>query len=482
MSSATLVSPAWHSAPESAYTLGPEVVDLVGLCSDDKGPFIMDPEQALVLDDIFAMCADGKSAAFEAAVIAPRQNLKTGVLKAAALGKVFVLEQRLVVWSAHEFFASREAFRDLRILIESCPDMDREVVRVLTGSGSESIEFSGDRRMIFKARSSGSGRSLSGDTVILDEAFALSADEVGALLPTLAARPDPQVLYGSTAGGASSKVLRQVRDRGRAGAPRVAYSEWAAQRRACETPGCTHWHGVAVGCVLDDEAAWLEANTAVARGRITLETVAGLRASLPPEQFARECLTWWVEDSEAGALSTARWAELADPDALRGTPVSFGLDVTGERDAWVAVAWRRPDGAAYVMLANAGLPMPAGRLAVEVARMSRDWSGRVASPKAFLSDLGDAGVDAVSVTSEEFTAASGVFADAVTSGTVRHGNQKALNDAVKSVKWRAAGTDGSKSFQLAGCPEVGPLAAATRALHILTDAESVYEARGLLTL
>ena len=196
-----------------------------------------------------------------------------------------------------------------------------------------------------------------------------------------------------------------------------------------------------------------------------------------PQVTEQEYRRYWLNQPvpmkpiQTGALSTARWAELADPDALRGTPVSFGVDVTGERDAWVAVAWRRPDGAAYVMLANAGLPMPAGRLAVEVARMSRDWSGRVASPKAFLADLAGASVDAVPVTSEAFTAASGVFADAVTAGTVCHGNQKALNDAVKAVKWRAAGTDGSKSFQLAGCPEVGPLAAATRALHILTDGQ-----------
>ena len=55
--------------------------------------------------------------------------------------------------------------------------------------------------------------------------------------------------------------------------------------------------------------------------------------------------------------------------------------------------------------------------------------------------------------------------DLMTAGTIRHGNQPALNDAVKAAKWRG-GTE--RSFLLAGCPEVGPLAAVVRALHGLT--------------
>ena len=43
------------------------------------------------------------------------------------MGKAFLLEQRLIVWSAHEFATSAEAFRDLSQLIEGCPELDRRV-------------------------------------------------------------------------------------------------------------------------------------------------------------------------------------------------------------------------------------------------------------------------------------------------------------------------------------------------------------------
>ena len=328
---AEVISPSWHTSPPWDYTFGPEVAELVALTSDDKGPFVLDPEQRLVLDDWFGYSREtGRLAAFEAGVIACRQNLKTGVLKAAALGKIFISEQRLVVWTAHEFFASREAFRDLRIMLESAPDLESEVVKVWTGAGSEAIEFTGDRRLIFKARHTGSGRSLSGDTVILDEGFALQPEHMGALVPTLAARPDPQLLIGSSAGMASSGVLRSLRDRGRLGAYRVAYAEWAAQHRECPE-GCSHRPG-AQGCAMDDRGLWRQSNTAITRGRITLDTVAGMRQSMAadPAKFGRECLGWWDEPDGTSdpPITPALLAGLADgASRIVGDPVIV-LDVS----------------------------------------------------------------------------------------------------------------------------------------------------------
>lgn len=322
-----LIVPTWHTAPEWSYTLGPEVAELVALTSTDRGPFILDPEQRLWLDDVFGYMPDDRLAAFECGIIACRQNLKTGALKAAALGKLYVCEQRLVVWSAHEFAASREAFRDLMIMLESAPDLEREVVKAWTGAGSEAIEFTGDRRLIFKARHAGSARSLSGDTVILDEGYALMPEHMGALVPTLAARPDPQLLIGSSAGMAKSAVLRSLRDRGRRGSARVAYAEWCADERECPE-GCSHVVGVAQGCALDDEDLRRQANTAIARGRITLDTVEGMRQSMPPEQFRRECIGWWDEPAgeDDPLIPDTSWRALEDHGSQIVTDPVFILD------------------------------------------------------------------------------------------------------------------------------------------------------------
>lgn len=328
VSAPALLRPSYYSTPDRAYTLGPEVAELVALTSDDKGPFVMDPEQRMLLDDWFGYTDADRLASFEGVVIDNRQNKKTGTLKAAALGKLFICEQRLVVWSAHEFFASREAFRDLRIMLESAPDLDREVLKVWTGAGAEAIEFTGDRRLIFKARTTGSGRSLSGDTVILDEGFALQPEHMGALVPTLAARPDPQLLIGSSAGMKTSGVLRSMRDRGRAGRPRLSYAEWTATLKPCEMRYCPHLPGTE-GCGYDDQETWAAVNTAITRGRMSIETVAGMRQSMPPEQFARECVGQWDDPETGGGIIPATaWQERLSRASQIVTEPVLVLDVS----------------------------------------------------------------------------------------------------------------------------------------------------------
>lgn len=129
-----LVPPTFHWMPEYAITLGDEVADLAAMAG-----FAPDPEQRLALDMLFALNGRGTAAVRDLALCAPRQNLKTGFLKQSALGWLFITEQRLVVWSAHEFSTSQEAFRDMAQLIENCPDLDREVQQIHYGNGEEAI-------------------------------------------------------------------------------------------------------------------------------------------------------------------------------------------------------------------------------------------------------------------------------------------------------------------------------------------------------
>ena len=336
-----LIAPAHYLCPEYHWTEGQLVAELLAGCSDDKGPYILDAEQRLVIDSWFGYVrtpSGPRLAAFEGAVIAPRQNLKTGVLKAAALGKVFISEQHLVVWSSHEAFASSEAYRDIKLLIESNSDMLAEVVAFHGALGRESIEFTGDRRLLFKARTGTSARSLSGDTVILDEAFALQPEHMASLTPTLAARPDPQLMYGSSAGLLSSAVLRAVRDRGRTGSLRLAYAEWCATWRACADPDCEHAVGTP-GCWLDDEDAWEECNTAVRRGRITLQTLRGLRSAMAAEplKFARECMGAWDDPGDDGALRLIDRDLFSDlVGTVPGDDPVFALDVAPRR-SWSCI-------------------------------------------------------------------------------------------------------------------------------------------------
>jgi len=153
MRSALLVEPDYHTAPAWTRTLGDEVGDLNAQIG--YAPY---PEQQLLLDDTFALDdKSDRSAAFEVGAVACRQNLKTGYLKQATLGWLFITDQQLIVWSAHEFKTSQEAFRDISAMIDGSAMLTRRVRSIYSGSGNEAIELMNGQRLIFKARTSGGG-------------------------------------------------------------------------------------------------------------------------------------------------------------------------------------------------------------------------------------------------------------------------------------------------------------------------------------
>ncbi len=464
-SSATLVEPAFCTHPPYGRTLGPEVADLGTLAG-----FIPDSEQRLALDLIFAMRPDNKPAALEVGICAGRQNLKTGVKKLAALGKLFILEQRLVVWSAHEFSTAQEAFVDMTELIENCPDLDREVDAIHRGHGDESIELSGRRRLKFKARTKAGGRGLSGDTVVLDEAMFLSPLHMGTLFPTLSARPEPQVLYGGSAGLAESAVWRAVRDRGRAGGdPRLAWLEWSDDLPGgCATPRCTHALG-SLGCRLDDEARWWRASTTLGK-RITLDYVRAERRALPPEEFARERLGWWDEPDTSVAIPLSAWLGRIGAEGRPDRPVAFALSA-----AWpdaemgsVAVAGQRGS-ELYVQVVEHR--RGTSWMAERVRELRDQWR-----PCAVMLDDKDpaarekpalevAGVELTPLSAVEAGQAFGLLHAEVMGDhpTLRHYDQPELNAAVAEAQVRPVGD--AQTWARRGSVDISPLVAVTHAVY-----------------
>jgi phage terminase large subunit-like protein len=169
--------------------------------------------------------------------------------------------------------------------------------------GAESIEMKNGKRLRFVARSGGSGRGFSSDLVILDEAYELGDAQMAALLPTLSARPNPQVWYTSTAGFPTSTQLGLVRARGlRGDDPSLAFFEWSVDPDN---------HDPA------DPRCWAQANPGMGI-RITPEYIAKERAALSPPEFARERLSIGDYPSEGGGwetISADAWSACAVPEA-----------------------------------------------------------------------------------------------------------------------------------------------------------------------
>jgi hypothetical protein len=460
MPSAQLVEPSWNWVPEYHKTYGDEVADLAALAG-----FEPDPEQRLILDAAFAVDRSGRAVALEVATICARQNLKTGALKQMALGWLFITEQNLIVWSAHEFNTAQEAFRDMTILIESTPDLDREVKQIHRGNGDEAIELLSGQRLKFKARTKGGGRGLTGDKIVLDEAFALRAVHMGALMPTLSAVDDPQLVYASSAGLVDSAVLRAVRDRGRAGGdPSLVYQEWGdPSPGGCASEDCDHHYGVD-GCALDDVERWRLANPAIGR-RISVEYIEKERRALPPEEFARERLGWWDEPGEVdNGLSVDDWNALEDEAADPGTDVVIGADVAPGQASASVVAF----GAGALELVDrrpsaAWLPDRLDALAArnDVRSIAYDPAGPIGN---LLPQFTQRVLDKlVPVEGKDSVRAVGAFVAAVSERSFRHRGEHEFTSAVAGAQRREVG-DGHKWSRKDSTVDITPLVAATVAM------------------
>lgn len=351
-----MVPPAHISIPERTSSAGQETIDLAASCG-----IILDPEQCLAIDALLSEVAGGKWAALEGCVIESRQNGKTGgIILPIVLADLFLFGTQLIIWTSHRFKTSQESFHELRLVIEANDHLRKRVKHIRTANGDEGIDLITGSRVQFLARSKGSGRGLSGDRVILDEAYDLSAADMGSLLPTLSARPNPQVIYGSSAGQDHSEVLRNIRDRGRLGNdPSLVYIEWCAPGSWDQPPcqlghSCNHVLGLP-GCALDNPEFWRLANPAYER-RIPHNFIAAERRGLSPAEFARERLGWW-DNPAAGTqpIDPRTWQACAlnrPAPPPHGTPRAFCIDVAyGMRSAAIGVATTY-DGVPHIELAD----------------------------------------------------------------------------------------------------------------------------------
>lgn len=469
--------PAYRLVPDAPdYGTGDDVADLCEMIG--FGP---DEEQRDILRAIFAEREPDRSAAFEVAVCCPRQNLKTGVFKQAAIGWLFVTRQRLTVWSAHEFATSAEAFRDIANLIENAPFLASEIKQIYRGHGDEKIELHGDRRLVFRTRTRGGGRGLTGDKVVLDEAMFLRPDQMGALLPTLSARPDPQIVYGGSAGLADSIVWRGVRDRGRAGAPgRLGYFEWCDDLPGeCEAPSCMHRLGTP-GCRWDDRRRWRRANPAIGR-RISEEHIAAERDALDAHEFGRERLGIWDDPDEDLENLLADWQDCADARSGSAELPIFGLDVSpGSRSGAIVAVKTREDGLPHVEVVNheAGVLWIKERAAdLQAKHTPIEWVLDPSGPAgALLPDLAEVGIVPRQVVGREMGQACEAMIGLVQSRKLRHLGGPALSSAIMGSIRADIGDGLWKWSRRRSGADICPLVAATAALwaHALRSGTGLF--------
>lgn len=432
----------------------------------------LDPWQQFLLDQGLREKDDGRWSAFEVACNIPRQNGKGGLIEARQLAGLFLLDEELILHSAHELKTAMEAMRRIEELLMSSDELRPQVKHVRRKAGEECIELKSGARLRFIARSKGSGRGMTGDCNIMDEAMILGEDAMAALMFTMAAVPNPQVWYlGSSGIGALSVQLGRLRRRAlealESGAPdpSLAYFEWSIDPHVDECrPGCTEHDDV------DDPRSLLKANPAIGY-RLTVEHTMNERLTVGADSFGRERLgvgdypkdaadTWQVIGEEP-------WRALAAAESQPEGGVSFSIDMTPERShAAIAVAgtWR---GGTHVEVVD---HRPGTGWVVERAKaLHEKWK-----PKAWvvdgggpagslITDLKDAlGVEVVQPTVREIAVSCGQFFDAVADQSLSHLDQAPLATALAGARKRSLGDAWAWARRSAGV-DISPLVAVTLA-------------------
>lgn len=460
-------APLWHT------TAGDDAIDLAAACGIDLFPW-----QQVVLRNALGERSDGRWSAFEVGLIVPRQNGKNVVVLARELASLFLFGEEQIVHTAHKLKTARAAFRDLKKAIERVPDLVSEVARMNDSTNDTSIVMNDGRRLDFIARAGGGGRGLSGDTVILDEAFMLDEVLVSDLLPTMSARPAPQVWYTSSTGFDYSTVLKRVRGRAIDGDDKerrhLAFFEWSAEELLKR------------GVYYKDVEAVVMSNPSLGYVQ-SWEWIESVDQQMTEEAYKRERLGVWADEQTDRAIAPAVWAYTAGTAEVaksgRIVERSIGLEVTRDRDrAYIAGAARYADGRIVVEVIDArdGVAWVRDR-ARELNRRQRPRAGVVVDSfggaVSLASALHDARVPVTMASTKDLTAGTAELYDGLTQVTaegdldpyIYHGTQPDLDDAAATAGRRLVGSSKTAwTWSQTGDVGVEPLRAVTLALRGLS--------------
>jgi hypothetical protein len=480
----------------------------------------LDPWQQWWLAEACGTKPDGTWAAREAMLIVSRQNGKNCVVEVRELGGLFLFGERLLIHTAHEFKAAAEHFRRVRDTVTSYDDLRRRVKSVTTSHGDEAIELrplptlifgpggrrvrrSVGARLRFLARSRGSGRSFTADTVVYDEAMILSDEVVGASMPTLSAIANPQVIYTASAGYQDSVHLSSVRRRVLRKDPSLMGAEWSITPHTDTCPRDEvngRKSNRYVVCSRhddrDDPRSWAKANPALGV-RIATAHVAQEMNTMTMAIFDRERLgvgDWPSEDAAWAVVSEEQWQACTMPDPGGATrPVAFAFDVDPDMiSATITACWYRPGTAGELGRPVAETPRGCSRegtawVIPRLAELRRAWRPLViAAPKngpaAGLADEAkNAGLDVTWASSADEAAAFSLFVTSVrkgkNGGLIHLGREHApaMWASVASAETRDVGDGGRAWCRRDSDSDITPVTTATLALWALNKHRRSYD-------
>lgn len=463
-----------------------DIVDTDGDLAADLMAAANKPLEQWQRDGVHLMMStrpDGKWACYEYAEWVARQQGKGVLGETRVVYGLLVLDEE-ITWSAHLYGTALIAFRRIRDVFralgtvhrtarEEVIEIDGVPIKVWNSNNERGFERQDTgRKLSFFARSKGGLRGASPDLNVIDEAFAYTFEHQDAIMPTLIAKPNAQIVYLSSPPltGETGEVMYGLKERVEKGASRrLGYRDWGLEGNLDDIDRID----------VDDRESWASTCPGLGRGRVTVETIQAMRDSMSRAGFGREVLGLWPKKRQGGgAIDPAQWASLFDPDSRRDGDIALGVDIAPNRDwASIALYGLRADEVGHGQLIDyrAGTDWIVPRL-VELCEVLDPVAiglgrGTAASLKPDLEKVGiaepeDAGKpdrgDLVVIGGTDMAAACGHILDDVRQSAMRHIGQQQLAAAVAGAQTRQVG-DSMAWSRKAAETDIAPLVALTAA-------------------
>ena len=413
-----------HAPKRSASNSCEDVVYLLGAYGIN-----LDDWQEVALSAALHERSDGRWSTPQVGISTPRQNGKSQLIVARALAGALVFGEKTIIVSAHNQDTAREVFTRITDLIDRNPMLAERVDQVMTALTREFVKFKNGAVIRFKARTKSGGRGFSCDCLLLDEAQILGAAAWSAILPTMSARPNPQVwLLGTPPTPEDDgEVFSRIREAAlQGGRSRLAYLEWSAT----------------VVDDFDDRETWAKANPSFG-SRITEDSILGERSSMTDAQFALERLGIWSSERALAVIPAEAWESRAIPadEVPADNAAAYGLDMSHDRVVSIGVCvGEHVEVAALDQVSDT---LGAVEWLVERAGKTIPVVVDGQSPAAsMVSALRNTGVQVVVTSAADMAKACGAFYDAVIEERLTHFNQAPLNAALTGARKRPIGTAG----------------------------------------
>ena len=477
----------------------------------------LDPWEKWVLRQMLGRQPDGMWAALNTVLIVSRQNGKGCCLEVRELFGLFVLQEELIIHTSHQLKTSLNHLERLQMVLMEYPALGKRVSNIRTGNGKEAIIlkprptliFGSDGRSILRRRASklefharsgsATSRGFSCDCLVYDEAMILSDEQVGASMPTMSARPNPQIIYAASAGledGTVSAQLAKMRRNMKRKSRRVFGAEWSVNPHDDSCPR-DEAHGRESNYYIvcdrhddrDDPRAWAKANPGMGY-RISVEFTQAELDTMPPRKFDIERLAignWPLEDEPWEVISKPAWKQLVNTDPGMPTPpmvVALDVDEDG-KSATVMCAWEHKQKKIVVEMPKDGSRQGVAWLMPWLVVKCRKWKPlAIAVPKsgpgaALLDDAVRQWGDRVyPVGPGEEAAAFAFLMQCVKDQKLWHFGEElspTLWKAIARATTRVAGDGGKAWCRRDAETDITPVTAATMAAYVLNKKRRNYD-------